>query len=230
MFLLLLILAMLSIYNIAGIYYIIPLVLAVSNFILATFNLIGDPKNVFLRLIQLISLAFIVFVIIINLKLLIFGDNLYKFAFIIPLSTNIKFKTEINTRSMSISINRITYLEDFIEHDICIFNDCHFRILEFSDNLEIKDFLSELRDDQIYAVILEFVYSSLTYSDEGPTILLSKPIIITKNSNPDMLSKFIHDRINNCINTFYLDDSLFYTGNKNDRPGVIIKFNQINLF
>lgn len=103
-------------------------------------------------------------------------------------------------------------------------------ILEFSDNLEIKNFLEELKENQIYVVILEFMYSSLNYSEDSPTIILSKPIIITSNSNPDILSKFIHERINNCIETFYLNDSLFYTGNKNDRPGVIIKFNEINIF
>jgi hypothetical protein len=120
------------------------------------------------------------------------------------------------------SINRITCLEDFIKYDVCIFNDCHFRFLEFSDNLEIKNFLSELIEDRIYVVNLEFVYSVLIYNENSPTINLSKPILIVKNSNPDILSKFIHERINNCIETFYLDDSLFYTGNKNDRPAVII--------
>ncbi|TLY78163.1 MAG: hypothetical protein E6K49_06300 [Gammaproteobacteria bacterium] len=204
--------------------------MAISNFILATFNLITNHNNVFFRLIQLISLAFIVFIILIIVKSLILRDNLYKFAFIIPLSTNTKFKTEINTRSMSMSINRITYLEDLIEYDVCIFNDCHFRILEFSDILEIKHFLNELMEDQIYVVILEFLYSSLTYSEDSPTIILSKPILITKNSNPDILSKFIHERINVCINTYYLNDSLFYTGNKNDRPAVKITFNEIKIF
>jgi hypothetical protein len=124
---------------------------------------------------------------------------------------------------MSISINRITYLQNFFDYDICFFTDSHFKILEFSDNLEIKNFLSELKEDQIYVIILEFIYSTLTYDEEGPTINLSKPILLTKNSNPDMLSKFIHEKINECINKYYLDDSLFYTGNKNDRPEVLFK-------
>lgn len=158
-----------------------------------------------------------------------FYISLYNLSFIIPLSINKKFKTEINTRSMSYSINRITYLDDFFKNDICIFTNSHFGILEFSDNLEIKNFLSELNEDQIYVVILEFIYSSLTYDEDGPIINLSKPILVTKNSNPDMLSKFIHSRINECVNTFYLDDSLFYTGNKNDRPVVKIKYNEINI-
>jgi len=221
---------MLFIYNITGIYFIIPLFLAIANLILATLNLIVDPKNMNSRLIQLISLAFIAFVIIINLKLLIFGDNIYNLSFIIPLSTKIFNKTKINTRSMSISISRVSYLEELLKYDTCIFNDCHFRILEFSDNLEIKNFLSELEEDKIYVVILEFIYSFLTYNEEGPTINLAKPILVTKNSNPDILSKFIHERINDCINTFYLDDSLFYTGNKNDRPVVKIKYNEVILF
>jgi hypothetical protein len=166
----------------------------------------------FLRLIQLISLAFIIFIIILNIKLLIFGDSFYKLAFLIPLSISTKFKTD--SRFMSTSINRISYLEDFIKHDVCIFNNCQFRILEFSDSLDIKNFLSELKEDRFYVVFLEFVYSSLSYNEDTPTINLSKPIIINQNSNPDMISGFIHSKINECINTFYLDDSLFYTGNK----------------
>jgi len=203
--------------------------LAISNFILATFNLITNHNNVFFRLIQLISLAFIVFIILIIVKSLILRDNLYKFAFIIPLSTNTKFKTEINTRSMSMSINRITYLEDLIEYDVCIFNDCHFRILEFSDILEIKHFLNELMEDQIYVVTFEFVYSFSTYNEEGPTINLSKPILITKNSNCRIISKFIQDRINDCINTYNLNESLIYSNNK-DGSGVIVKYREVNLF
>lgn len=82
------------------------------------------------RLIQLISLAFIVFVILINLKILIFGDNLYKFSFIIPLS-----------------INKITYLEDILEEDqnnIFFLGNINITRFYFADSNEICDFLMNL--------------------------------------------------------------------------------------
>lgn len=128
------------------------------------------------------------------------------------------------------SINRITYFHDFVNHDICIFNNYNFTILYFYDNFDFKIFLSELKEDQMYVVSFEFMYSLSTYDEEGPTINLSKPIILTKNSNPQLISKFINERIDNCIKSFYLDDSLFFNKNKDDGPGIIVKFNQINLF
>ena len=93
----LILIVMLFIYNVTGIYLIIPLLLAIANLILATFNLIVDPKNINSRL---ISLAYIAFIIIVNLKILIFGDNLYKLTFTIPLS-----------------INKITYLDDIYSYE-----------------------------------------------------------------------------------------------------------------
>jgi hypothetical protein len=111
---------------------------------------------------------------------------------------------------MSYSINRITYLEDFFNHDICILINPDVTIFNFSDSLEVKHFLEDLREDKLYVVIFEFVTSFNTYNEDGPNIILSKPILITKNSNPQTISKFIHSRIDECINTFYLDDSLFF--------------------
>ena len=209
MFLLLLILAMLSIYNITGIYYIIPLVLAVSNFILATFNLIGDPKNVFLRLIQLISLAFIVFVIIINLKLLIFGDNIYKLTFIIPLS-----------------INKISFFKERISNldGIYVFSDYSFEILHFFDTTEISIFLEDtLEKDKVYIVSLELIKLYPEYSEGDPTIVLSEPILITSNSNPNLISNFIQDKIRWASLIYDLQDS---TDNSNK---VLLKYREINI-
>ncbi|TLX82065.1 MAG: hypothetical protein E6L00_04750 [Thaumarchaeota archaeon] len=127
------------------------------------------------------------------------------------------------------SINRITYFHDFLDHAICILNDPDINIFDFSDSLDVKHFLEELKEDQIYVVTFEFVYSFSTYNEEGPTINLSKPILITKNSNCRIISKFIQDRINDCINTYNLNESLIYSNNK-DGSGVIVKYREVNLF
>jgi hypothetical protein len=136
---------MLFIYNITGYYLIVPLVLAISKFLLATFNLITNHNNVFLRLIQLISLAFIVFIILINVKSLIFGDNLYKFAFIFPFS-----------------INKITYLDDIYsnEHpEIYYLRNSYINRLYILDYNEISDFLNNLDNDKIYVITFDFIIS-----------------------------------------------------------------------
>jgi len=44
--------------------------------------------------------------------------------------------------------------------------------------------------------------------DDSPTMLLSKPVLITKNSNARIISKFINERIQLSCRLFYLDDSL----------------------
>lgn len=205
---------MLFIYNITGYYLIVPLVLAISKFLLATFNLITNHNNVFLRLIQLISLAFIVFIILINVKSLIFGDNLYKFAFIFPFS-----------------INKITYLDDIYsnEHpEIYYLRNSYINRLYILDYNEISDFLNNLDNDKIYVITFDFIISWLQYDEDSPVINLTKPILITKNSNPVIIAKFIQSRINDCINTYCLDDSIIYS-NKNE-TGVIVKYKEINIF
>lgn len=208
-FLYFIILVMLTIYNITGIWYIIPLFLAFSNFVLATFNLIYDHKNKYLRLIQLISLAFMVFVIIINLKILIFGDNIYKLTFIIPLS-----------------INKISFFKERISNldGIYVFSDYSFEILHFFDTTEISVFLEDtLEKDKVYIVSLELIKLYPEYSEGDPTIVLSAPILITSNSNPNLISNFIHDKIRWASLIYDLQDS---TDNSNK---VLLKYREINI-
>src|SRR3981189_3606943 len=99
---------------------------------------------------------------------------------------------------MIMSINRISFLHDFIEYDICIFNNVKVNIFNFADFLDVKNLLSELEEGKNYVVTFEFVYSFLTYNDEGPNIILTKPILINKNSNSQLISKFIQEKINEC--------------------------------
>lgn len=52
------------------------------------------------------------------------------------------------------SINRITYFHEFINHDICIFNNTDSRIFNLSDSLDVKNFFCfvflDLEEDKIY--------------------------------------------------------------------------------
>ena len=204
---------MLFIYNITGVYLIIPLVLAILNFIFATFNLIVDPNNINSRLIQLISLAFIAFVIIINLKILIFGDTLYKLAFIFPFS-----------------INKITYLDDIYSTDnkyIYYFRNINRFYL--MDKNEVADFLLNLDNSKIYLITFEFVISWLQYEEDSPVLNLSKPILITKDSNPSLISKFILSKIRLACDNYYLDEEIMVMMNNSDGPGVIVKYSEFRI-
>lgn len=62
----LILIVMLFVYNITGIYLLIPLILAILNFIVATLNLTLNP-NIYSRFVQIISLAFIAAVILLNI-------------------------------------------------------------------------------------------------------------------------------------------------------------------
>lgn len=221
----LIIVLILIIYNTTSLYLIVPFILAILNFIAATINLIDDHKSQEFRFIQLISLIFIIIIIIIDIKEL--TNSLYSLS-IIGLSINNNFKKLTNNRS--ISTNRITYFHDLIPNDICILNNTDFTIFHFSDSLDVKHFLAKLNEDTIYIVNFEFVLSLAFYDSDGPTINLSKPILITKNSNPVIVSKFIHGRIQDCLNRFQLNYSYPVFDNTGDGPGVIVKFRKVTIF
>jgi hypothetical protein len=70
---LIIIILTLFIYNLTGIYLIIPFWLSILCYITSSINLLIDYNNFrVLRFIQLISLGFIIIVLILNIKILIF--------------------------------------------------------------------------------------------------------------------------------------------------------------
>jgi hypothetical protein len=70
------------------------------------------------------------------------------------------------------------------------------------------------------------------YEEDCPIISLSKPILITKNSNSRVISKFIIERVKLACDIHYLDDSILECGSdkNHDGPGVIVNYSKINLF
>lgn len=133
------------------------------------------------------------------------------------------------------SITNITYLDQFIPNNMFCFTNSNKARLYFNDSLELKLFLNNLDHDSVYVVTFELILSWLAYDDNLPIIILSKPILITKNSNPEVISKFIKNRIYDACNLYYLDESLFEFKSDNmcnieDAPGVLIKYKEINLF
>lgn len=173
-----------------------------------------------------------VIVILISLKTLIFGDTIYKLAFIIPLSIN-KFKskrTNYFNRNMSYSINRITYLDQIIANRFFVFLDFESYFLYFTDFIEVKKFLDKLEIDKIYVLTFELHMSEFT-DDDIPVITLSKPILVTKNSSPILISKFLLNQISLADDNLELKYELILQMRLNKgAPYVLVKYNQINLF
>ena len=88
-----------------------------------------------------------------------------------------------------------------------------------------KTFLNTLETDKFYVVTFEFIPSMNMYDNDGPILLLGKPIIITKNSNPITISKYIKERMNIMIDAYYLNDEIL----SNDRS-ILVNYAKINLF
>lgn len=93
------------------------------------------------------------------------------------------------------SIKTITYLNEFYKYEILGISDPYQDRIYSNEIFVIQNFLNKLEDDKIYVVSFEFIYCWGIYDEDDPTIILSKPILICKDSNPEILSKFIEERM-----------------------------------
>lgn len=84
--------------------------------------------------------------------------------------------------------NNITYLDQFIPYGIFSIMDPYIHVFEEVDSIELTKFLIRLDIYKTYVVSIELVYSWLCMDHDHPTILLSKPIIVTKHSNTKVIS------------------------------------------
>ena len=133
------------------------------------------------------------------------------------------------------SLFKITYLKDILPNSLLIINDPEFTIQKSNDLLEWKLFLNKLEEDfdKIYVVTLEFVKEFDFFNEDAPRIFLSDPILVTKNSNPDVLSKFASDRVIYFCNQFDFDSHLINYDQITERyldSGVIVKYKEIIVF
>jgi|ERR1700760_1726582 len=125
------------------------------------------------------------------------------------------------------TINNITFLDQIIPNGMFCFTNNLSTVFHFCDSIEITKFLNTLEHDQAYVVTFDFIYSTLMYNEDVPTINLSKPIIITKNSNPETISNFIKERVILACNIHYLEESMLESNNlsnKLDAPGIIVNY------
>jgi hypothetical protein len=84
--------------------------------------------------------------------------------------------------------------------------------------------------DKVYVLTFDFIISWLQFEEDNPVINLTKPILITRNSNPRLISNFLNSRIKLACDNYYLDENIMEMLIDPDGPGVIFKYNKINLF
>jgi len=128
------------------------------------------------------------------------------------------------------SINRITFCDEIISHDFWVFSRCQMTNFNYTDKLEVSKFLETLESGKVYVVTFEFVYSFDLYDEDRPTINLTRPILVTKNSNPELISKILQKLINITCETSHLNDLINEESNTLEKGGIIEKHTEINLF
>lgn len=102
--------------------------------------------------------------------------------------------------------------------------------MNWYDIFELSQFLNDLDEGKTYVLTFDFVLSWLNYDEDSPVINLSKPIIITKNSNPRLLCNFIQNKLRLACENYFLENSLLEIFDYPDRPGVLVKYSEISLF
>lgn len=129
------------------------------------------------------------------------------------------------------SINRITFLSQFLKFNFFLFNSPQVAWFYFSDIIEIQLFLRNLEVGKCYVLAFELIMSEFHDEDDTPAITLSDPILVTCNSNPTLISKFILNRINLADERFDLEFHLIKEMRLNGgAPYIKVKYNEINLF
>ena len=130
------------------------------------------------------------------------------------------------------SKTHINFWREFTDLNFWIFSktDKEIAILNFADTIELDLFLSRLESDKIYVMTFELILSIFAYNTDKPTIHLSEPIIAVKDSNPELISKFIHWRVAEAIDSYYLNEDIVNMLSFNDGPKVIIKYSELKIF
>jgi len=61
---------------------------------------------------------------------------------------------------------------------------------------------------KVFLLEIGFIPNITLWDIDAPQMLLSKPILINKNSSSTTINKFIWERLDNMVDTYYLDDTI----------------------
>lgn len=173
-----------------GLLVLISLVIWLMVFFLSNFLIGIDPNNKEMYIIRIISILIIIFILYYNSIQFTISS-----AFIVPLS-----------------VTTITFLEDLLNEDhnysfdIIYFRNPNFIWLKFGDFQEIMDFLTLLESDKAYIANFELIFDQNGFEFGEPTINLGSPILISKDSNPWLISDYLKSKIVKSSNSFDLND------------------------
>lgn len=190
-----------------GLYCVIAIITWLIIFFISNF-LIGINPTREMKIIRILSILVIVFILYYNS----ITTNILS-SFIIPLSINqITFVKDVFGKSNdSASIN---YLEN-----------AHITWFKFWDKCEVKDFIELLDDNKAYLVSFELILDMESFEQGDPTLLISSPILISKDSNPKLISKFISKKAISACYSYNLTHDI-----AKEAPSILVKYKEIYLF
>lgn len=206
----LLILIFTLIYIKFGLFILIQILIWFSVYFLSNFLLGINPSNKEMHIIRILSIIVIIFILYLNSK----EVNILS-SFIIPLS-----------------ITKITFIDELIGNDevnptdIIYINNSYITWLHFNDLQEVSDLLSLLDDKKAYVISFDLIIDKSAFSLGNPSLILTKPILISRNSNPWLICNYLQERIRLACDLYGLDDTCL----DKDGPGVSVKYREINLY
>lgn len=120
-------------------------------------------------------------------------------------------------------------LKNIYPNKIFISSKSEILMLEdYSTNI-LDDFLCTLKDHKDYVMIIEYIYSKRYCHIDDPKILLSGPIIVSNKVNPDLISKFIEERINRVFKALHIDPKFSNRWGSVDGPAIRLDYSEFSL-
>lgn len=103
------------------------------------------------------------------------------------------------------SLNKIHFVHDFQVKSLNIFEERKSMLILKNLTRDLTIFLDNLNEKDNYWANFSF-YTDIAVYNEGPKMNLCDPILINKDSCPLLLTKFIMNRLNLMIDSYYLED------------------------
>jgi hypothetical protein len=206
MYLIIIILILTIIHIKFGLLVLISIIVWSIIFLLSNFLLGLNPNNKEMFIIRIISILVIIFILYYNS--LEYGIIT---SLIIPLS-----------------INKITYLEDILNEkenyhlNIFFLRKPNLLWLSFSDYKEIMNLLCLLDHNKAYIVTFDLILDQSGYQLGDPSIILGSPILISKDSNPWLISKYLSSKVVKSCNSYDLNDQT--------EVSILVKYREIIVF
>lgn len=120
-------------------------------------------------------------------------------------------------------------IKNYSNSSIYYMPEPYFRVLHNHSKEDIKEFLGTLEEGKNYVVVIEFIASWLSFTDDSPKLVLTNPILISKNSNPGLIFDLVEIKLNEMVEGYYLDDAIMKSIEYADGPRVVFKYIEITI-